>query len=78
MAQLKLTLRNVVSDRTWKHQPVTVTADPDDHDALQGHIDTMARDLDRRTGHGWLSDYTLTVEVVGQPWRNFTVHGGNR
>ncbi|HEY2086226.1 MAG TPA: hypothetical protein VGH54_09405 [Mycobacterium sp.] len=76
--KLKLTLKNVVTDREWKYKPMTVTADPDDHRALRGHMETMARDLDRRSGRGWLSDYTATVEVVDQSWRKpFTISGGN-
>lgn len=74
--RLKLTLKNVETDREWIHQPTPVTEDPDDHAALRKHIDTMARDLDRRTGTGWLEDYVLKVEYVDERG-TFTVAGGN-
>jgi hypothetical protein len=74
--RLKLTLKNIKTDREWKHQSKPVIADPDDHAALRKHIDAMARDLDRRTGTGWLADYVLKVEYVDERG-TFTVAGAN-
>jgi len=81
MAQerLKLTLRNVVNDRTWSGKNYTreVTADPDDHDALRAYLEQMARDLDHRTGEPWWKvQYTVRVQGLDQTWRDFTVPGG--
>lgn len=74
--RLKLTLKNVKTDREWKYQPVNVTADPGDHAALRKHIDSMARDLDRRTGAGWLEEYVLKVEYLDERG-SFTIAGAN-
>jgi hypothetical protein len=74
--RLKLTLKNIKTDREWKYQSVTTTADPDDHAGLRKHIDAMARDLDRRTGTGWMGDYVLKVELVDERGQ-FTIAGGN-
>ncbi|MFI5729157.1 hypothetical protein ACIA49_03485 [Kribbella sp. NPDC051587] len=75
--RLRLTLRNRNNDREWKHQPVEVTEDPDDHDALLKHLEAMARDLDRR-GSGdpwWIDQYELRVQGLDQAWRDFRIVG---
>jgi hypothetical protein len=75
--RLKLTLRNVVNDRTWTNQTREVTADPDDHDTLRGYIEQMARSLDSRTGEPWWRvQYEVRVQGLDQAWRDFTVPGG--
>jgi hypothetical protein len=77
--RLKLTLRNVVNDRTWDGKNYTreVTADPDDHDTLRGYLEQMARDIDHRTGEPWWKvQYTVRVQGLEQEWRDFTVPGG--
>lgn len=69
--RLKLTLRNHVTDRTWTGQPLTITADPDDHAAILQHLEPMARNLDGRTGEPWWRDqYTLRVQNLEQEWRD--------
>lgn len=75
--RLKLTLRNVVSDRTWTNQPLEITADPEDHDLIRGHIEQLARDLDGRTGHPWWFDhYKLHVQGIDQHWWDYWITGG--
>jgi hypothetical protein len=77
--RLKLTLRNVVNDRTWTGTNYTreVTADPEDHDTLRGYLEQMARSLDGRTGEPWWRvQYEVRVEGLDQTWRDFTVPGG--
>lgn len=76
--RLKLTLRDRVGNRVWKHQPLTVTADPDDTATLQGHVIEMARDLDNRGGGDpwWASQYAAHVEGLDETWRDFEVIGG--
>lgn len=73
----KLTLKNIKADREWKYQPYTVTVDPTDDAALRKHMDVMARDLDRRTGNGWLGDYVVKVEVEKARHLNRTMPGGD-
>lgn len=77
--RLKLTLRNVVNDRTWDGSKYTreITADPDDHATIRGYLEQMARDLDHRTGEPWWKvQYTVRVQGLDQTWRDFTVPGG--
>jgi hypothetical protein len=75
--RLKLTLRNVVSDRTWTNQPREVTADPDDHRTIRAYLEQMARDLDGRSGEPWWKvQYTVRVQGLDQEWRDFTLAGG--
>lgn len=75
--RLKLTLRNVGSDRTWVDQPLTITADPEDHPAIRAHIEQMARDLDGRTdGPWWLDHYKIHVQGIEQHWWDFWLSGG--
>ena len=77
--RLKLTLRNVVSDRTWVNQSVEITADPEDHAAIRDHIEQMARDLDGMNGEPWwLHHYKVRVEGLEQTWRDFWLPGGGR
>ena len=67
-----------VGNRIWKHQPVTVTADPDDTATLVGHVIEMARELDNR-GSGdpwWASQYAARVQGLDETWRDFEVIGG--
>lgn len=72
--RLKLTLRNVASDRTWTGQPLTISADPDDTEAIRENAEQMARDLDHRTGDPWwLKQYTLHVQGIDQEWRDFWI-----
>jgi hypothetical protein len=74
--RLKLTLRNHVSDRTWTGQPLEVTADPDDHATLREHLESMARNLDYRTGIPWWMDqYTMRIQGLDQAWRDFWISG---
>lgn len=74
--RLKLTLRNVTNDRTWKHHPLEVTADPDDHDAIRRHIEHMARSLEHRTGEPWWRvQYEARVQGLDETWRDFTIPG---
>lgn len=76
--RLKLTLRNVMNDRTWTGQPLTVTADPDDHRAIRGYIEQLARSLDGRTGEPWWRvQYEARVRYLDQEWRDdVTIPGG--
>jgi hypothetical protein len=75
--RLKLTLRNVMNDRTWTNQPIEVTVDPDDHRTIRGYIEQLARSLDGRTGEPWWRvQYEARVQGLDQEWRNFTVPGG--
>lgn len=77
--RLKLTLRNVVADRTWdsKAHKREITADPDDHAAIRPYIEQMARDLEGRTGEPWWRvQYSVRVQGIDQEWRDFTVLGG--
>jgi hypothetical protein len=77
--RLKLTLRNVMNDRTWAGSKYTreVTADPDDHDTLRGYLEQMARSLEDRTGEPWWRvQYEVRVQGLEQEWRDFTVPGG--
>ena len=75
--RLKLTLRNVVNDRTWTSQSREVTADPEDHREIRGYIEQMARSLDGRTGEPWWRvQYEVRVQGLDQEWRDFTVPGG--
>lgn len=75
--RLKLTLRNVMNDRTWTNQAMEVTADPEDHDTLRAYLEQMARNLDGRTGEPWWKvQYTVRVQGLDQEWRDFTVPGG--
>lgn len=78
--RLRLTLRNRTNDREWTGQRLEVTEDPDDHDALIKHLETMARDLDRRGGGGawWLDQYELRVQGIDQEWRDFRLAGRAR
>lgn len=77
--RLKLTLRNVATDRTWTGQPLTITGDPDDTDTLRAHVEQLARDLDGRTGNAWWADqYKLHVQGLDQEWRDFWITGGER
>jgi hypothetical protein len=74
--RLKLTLRNHVSDRTWTNQPLEVTADYDDNPALLAHLESMARNLDYRTGAPWWMDqYTMRVQGVDQHWLDKWITG---
>jgi hypothetical protein len=78
--RLRLTLRNRSNDREWTNQRVEATEDPDDHDALQQHLEAMARDLDRR-GSGepwWIGQYELRVQGIDQEWRDFRLVGRPR
>lgn len=76
--RLKLTLRNVVNDRTWTNQPREVTADPTDHTALRSFLEQMARSLDHRTGEPWWRvQYEVKVSNLDHEWQpEFTVLGG--
>lgn len=76
--RLKLTLHNVVNDRTWTGKNYTreVIADPDDHGTIRGYLEQMARSLDGRTGEPWWRvQYEVHVEGLEQTWREFTVPG---
>jgi len=77
--RLKLTLRNVVNDRTWdgKNHQREITADPDDHHTIRGYLEQMARDLDHRTGEPWWKvQYAVRVQGLDQEGRDFVVPGG--
>lgn len=75
--RLKLTLRNRTNGRTWTHQPIEITADPDNHAALHEQLVGMARSLDGRTGEPWWdSQYEIRVQGIDQAWRDFTLPGG--
>jgi hypothetical protein len=78
--KLKLTLRNIASDRTWTNQPLTIDADPDDTDNLREHGVQMACDLDgRSSGNLWWADqYKVHVEGIDQTWWNFWISVGGR
>lgn len=75
--RLKLTLRDRVGNRVWKHQTLTITADPEDVPTLQGRVIEMARDLDNRGGGEpwWASQYAAHVEGLDE-WQDFEVIGG--
>lgn len=74
--RLKLTLRNVVSDRTWVNQPLIVTADPEDHSTIQPLIEQMARSLDGRTGDPWwITQYQVRCQGLDQTWRDDWIPG---
>ena len=76
--RLKLTLRNVVNDRTWTGKTYTreITADPDDHAVIRDYLEQMARSLDHRTGEPWWRvQYEVRVEGLDETWRELTVPG---
>lgn len=78
--RLKLTLRDRIQNRAWTHQPLVVTADPDDTRALIGHLIEMARDPQRANrGAGdpwWAGQYAARVQGLDEEWRDFEVFGG--
>ena len=80
--RLKLTLRDRVSGSVWKHQPIEITADPDDTDTLVAHLIEMTRDrtLANRGGGNpwWAHQYAARVQGLdpGETWRDFEVIGG--
>lgn len=76
--RLKLTLRDRVGNRVWKHQAITVEADPEDTPALERHVIQMARDLDNRGGGEpwWAEQYAAKVEYVDRSGEDFEVIGG--
>ncbi|MFC5268488.1 hypothetical protein ACFPJ1_40820 [Kribbella qitaiheensis] len=76
--KLKLTLRNIGNGREWTNQPLTITADPEDHAAIKPRIEQMARDLDGRgSGVAWWADqYKVHVEGIKEHWWDFWVPGG--
>lgn len=74
--RLKLTLRHVPSDRTWTGQPVTAVADPEENDTLLKHLESMARNLDHRTGEPWwLDQYMLRYQGLDETWRDEWISG---
>lgn len=78
--RLKLTLRDRVGNRVWKHQPLVVTADPDDTPTLVGYVIEMARDTNRANRGGgdpwWAAQYAARVQGLDEQWRDFEVFGG--
>lgn len=74
--RLKLTLKNVVTDREWVHQPRVIVADPEDPLHILDFLDEMARELDGRSGRGWTDQYSVKVQPLDETWRDtFTLYG---
>ena len=78
--RLKLTLRDRVGNRIWKHQPLEVLADPEDTATLVCHVVEMARDpqlANRGSGDAWwAAQYAARVQGLDEEWRDFEVFGG--
>lgn len=78
--RLKLTLRERSGNRVWKHQTLTVMADPEDIPTLVGHVIEMARDENRANrGNGnpwWADQYAANVKGLDDIQWDFEVYGG--